>query len=333
MALRFSTVGIAMPLFLFIVPHVLPHPPRRRRGRFIVPAPTNTPKMALRISTVDIAILLFYLLYPTFCHVHSVGVGADLSCPYPRTPPKWHCVFPPLILQYIIPHPRTPTKWRCNSYHFATSKPFGSDCKTGTINRPLRLTECSLPYICAINGYCGMFVAIHLRYPFRYFYLLYPTFRHVHPVGVGADLSCPYPRTPPKWHCVFPPLILQYIIPHPRTPTKWRCNSYHFATSKPFGSDCKTGTINRPLRLTECSLPYICAINGYCGMFVAIHLRYPFRYFYLLYPTFRHVHPVGVGADLSCPCPRISTKWCCIFALLALQFISFRHIKTIWFGL
>ena len=68
-------------------------------------------------------------------------------------------------------------------------------------------------------------------------------------------------------------------------------------------------------------------------MFVAIYLRYPFRYFYLLYPTFRHVHPVGVGADLSCPCPRNSPKWRCIFALLALQFISFRHIKTIWFGL
>ena len=57
------------------------------------------------------------------------------------------------------------------------------------------------------------------------------------------------------------------------------------------------------------------------------------RYFYLLYPTFCHVHPVGVGADLSCPYPRNSTKRRCIFALLALQFISFRHIKTIWFGL
>ena len=71
----------------------------------------------------------------------------------------------------------------------------------------------------------------------RYFYLLYPTFCHVHPVGVGADLSCPYPRIPTKWRCVFPPLILQYIIPHPRNSTKWRCNSYHFAISKPFGSD------------------------------------------------------------------------------------------------
>ena len=132
---------------------------------------------------------------------------------------------PPLILQYIIPHPRNSTKWCCNSYHFAISKPFGSDCKTGAMNRPLRLTECSLLYICAINGYCGMFVAIYLRYPFCYFYLLYPTFRHVHPVGVGADLSCPCPRTPPKWCCVFPSLILQYIIPHPRNSTKWHCNT------------------------------------------------------------------------------------------------------------
>ena len=186
---------------------------------------------------------------------------------------------------------------------------------------PLRLTECSLPYICAINGYYGMFVAIYLRYPFRYFYLLYPTFRHVHSVGVGADLSCPYPRKPTKWRCVFPPLILQYIIPYPRNSTKWCCNSYHFAISKPFGSDCKTGAMNRPLRLTECSLLYICAINGYCGMFAAIYLRYPFRYFYLLYPTFCHVHSVGVGADLSCPHPRNSTKWCCVFPSLILQYI------------
>ena len=66
----------------------------------------------------------------------------------------------------------TPPKWRCDSYHFDTSKPFGSDCKTGAMNRPLRLTECSLLYICAINGYYGMFVAIYLCYPFRYFYLL-----------------------------------------------------------------------------------------------------------------------------------------------------------------
>ena len=121
----------------------------------------------------------------------------------------------------------------------------------------------------------------------RYFYLLYPTFRHVHPVGVGADLSCPYPRTPPKWHCGFPPLILQYIIPHPRTPTKWRCVSYHFDISKPFGSDCKTGAMNRPLRLTECSLLYICVINEHCGMFVDI-----FCITHLLFiATFTHVLP------------------------------------------
>ena len=140
MALRIPIVDIAMPLFLFIVPHISPRPPRRRRGRFIVPVPPNTPQNGVAYS---------------------------------------HC-------------------WRCNSYHFDISKPFDSDCKTGAMNRPLRLTECSLPYICAINGYYGMFVAIHLRYPFRYFYLLYPTFRHVHPVGVGADLSCPCPRNTHK---------------------------------------------------------------------------------------------------------------------------------------
>ena len=56
MALQFSTVGIAMPLFLFIVPHVLPRSPRRRRDRFIVPVPTKFHEMALRIPIVDIAI-------------------------------------------------------------------------------------------------------------------------------------------------------------------------------------------------------------------------------------------------------------------------------------
>ena len=127
------------------------------------------------------------------------------------------------VLQYIVPCPRNTPKWRCDSYHFDTSTPFGSDCKTGAMNRPLRLAVCSLPYICAINEYCGMFAAIYLRYPFRYFYLLYPTFCHVHPVGVGTDLSCPYPRNSTKWHCIFPSLILQYIIPHPRNSTKWHC--------------------------------------------------------------------------------------------------------------
>ena len=171
------------------------------------------------------------------------------------------------------------------------------------MNRPLRLAVCSLPYICAINEYCGMFVAIHLRYPFRYFYLLYPTFCHVHPVGVGADSSCSYPRNSTKWRCIFASLILQFIVSYPRNCIKWRCNSHHFDISKPFGLDCKTGAMNRPLRLAVCSLPYICAINEYCGMFVAIHLRYPFRYFYLLYPTFCHVHPVGVGVRFIVPVP------------------------------
>ena len=109
------------------------------------------------------------------------------------------------VLQYTIPHPRNTPKWHCDF--------------------PPLVLQC------------------------RYFYLLYPTFRHVHPVGVGADLSYPFPRNS----------------------TKWRCNSYHFAISTPFGSDCKTGAMNRPLRLAVCSLPYICAINEYCGMFVDIH--------------------------------------------------------------
>ena len=116
-----SLIYFALPILLFIATftHVLPRPPRRRRGRFIVPVPTNTT--------------------------------------------KWRCVFPSLILQFIVSYPRNCIKWRCNSHHFDISKPFGLDCKTGAMNRPLRLTVCSLPYICVINEYCGMFVDIYMR--------------------------------------------------------------------------------------------------------------------------------------------------------------------------
>ena len=45
-----SLIYFALPILLFIAPftHVLPRPPRRRRGRFIVPVPTNTHKMVLQ---------------------------------------------------------------------------------------------------------------------------------------------------------------------------------------------------------------------------------------------------------------------------------------------
>ena len=118
--------------------------------QYIIPCPRTPTKWYCDFPPLVLQCRYFYLLYPTFRHVHPVGVGADLSCPHPRNTTKWRCDFPPLVLQ------------------------------------------------------C------------RYFYLLYPTFCHVHPVGVGADLSCPYPRNSPKWCCVFPSLVLQYIIPHPR---------------------------------------------------------------------------------------------------------------------
>ena len=53
-----SLIYFVLPILLFIAPftHVLPRSPRRRRGRFIVPAPTKFHEMALRIPTVDIAI-------------------------------------------------------------------------------------------------------------------------------------------------------------------------------------------------------------------------------------------------------------------------------------
>ena len=126
-----------------------------------------------------------------FCFLRECFLFCNTPYRVHETPTKWCCNFPSLILQYIIPHPRNCIKWCCNSHHFDISKPFGSDCKTGAMNRPLRLAVCSLPYICAINGYCGMFVVIHLRYPFRYFYLFYPTFFHIHPVGVGVRFIVP----------------------------------------------------------------------------------------------------------------------------------------------
>ena len=81
--------------------------------QYIIPRPRNTPKWRCNFPPLVLQCRYFYLLYPTFRHVHPVGVGADLSCPYPRNSTKWHCVFPSLILQYIIPHPRNSTKWRC----------------------------------------------------------------------------------------------------------------------------------------------------------------------------------------------------------------------------
>ena len=68
---------LPISLFLFIIIHVLPRPPRRRRGRFIVPVPTNTPEMALQYTI-----------------------------PHPRTPTKRHC-----DTSYCTHE--TPTKWHC----------------------------------------------------------------------------------------------------------------------------------------------------------------------------------------------------------------------------
>ena len=61
-----SLIYFALPILLFIATftHVLPRPPRRRRGRFIVPVPTKFHKMALHIRIVDIAMLLFLFIVP-----------------------------------------------------------------------------------------------------------------------------------------------------------------------------------------------------------------------------------------------------------------------------
>ena len=68
------------------------------------------------------------------------------------------------------------------------------------------------------------------------------------------------------------------------------------------------GAMNWQIRLSECSLLYICAKIPRTWVFVYI---------------FFHVDSVGVGADLSYPFPRNSTKWRCVFAPLALQFCYF----------
>ena len=51
---------------------------------------------------------------------------------------------------------------RFASFRYIKTIWFG--CKTGAMNLPLRLAECSLPYICVINGYCGVFADIHFAH-------------------------------------------------------------------------------------------------------------------------------------------------------------------------
>ena len=83
--------------------------------QYIVPCPRNTLKWRCDFPPLVLQCRYFYLLYPTFRHVHPVGVGADLSCPCPRNSTKWRCVFPPLILQFCYFIYCTP--------RFATSTP------------------------------------------------------------------------------------------------------------------------------------------------------------------------------------------------------------------
>ncbi len=74
---------------------------------------------------------------------------------------------------------------------------------------------------------------------------------------------------------------------------------------------CKdTGTMNLPLRLTECS-PRI-------SRCVSLHYRNPLA---------------AVGDQFIAPASTNTPKLYCVFMPLALQFASFRHIKTIWVGL
>ena len=141
-------------------------------------------------------------------------------------------------------------------------------------------------------------------------------FFHVHPVGVGADLSCPCPRNSPKWCCVFPLLASQSVI---------------FCRLQPIVFVDDAGAMNRPPTPFGVHAAIYCVMNNPFRNVRWYILRYPFRYVLPRSPTFFHVHPVGVGTDLSCPCPRKSLKWCCAFPPLVLQFIIFCIPKWVVF--
>ena len=209
--MRFSTVGIAMPLFLFIVPHISPRPPRRRRGRFIVPVPTNTPKMALHIPTVDIAILLFYLLYPTFRHVHSVGVGADLSCPFPRIPPKMalHICIVGVAIHIISTHQNHLVRLK-NGRDESAPTPYGMFAAIHLRNKwILRNVRC---HIFALPISLFLFIVPHISpRPFRRrrgrFIVPVPTKTHKMALRIPTvDIAIHY-TVPTKFH----QMVLQFI--------------------------------------------------------------------------------------------------------------------------
>ena len=77
-----SLIYFALPILLFIAPftHVLPRPPRRRRGRFIVPVPTKFHKMALHICIVGVAIRIISTHQN---HLVRLKNGRDESAPTP----------------------------------------------------------------------------------------------------------------------------------------------------------------------------------------------------------------------------------------------------------
>ena len=98
---RCHTFALPISLFLFIVPHVLPRPPRRRRGRFIVPVPTNTPEMALQYTIPHPRTPTKRHCDTSYCtHETPTKWHHNTSCRTHVTPTKWHCVG--AIWQYNI---------------------------------------------------------------------------------------------------------------------------------------------------------------------------------------------------------------------------------------
>ena len=89
-----------------------------------------------------------------FFHVHSVGVGADLSCPCPRKSPKWCCAFPPFALQFVI---------------FCRLQPIVFVDDAGAKNLPLRLSEYTLRIYCVMNNPCRMHAAVYFTQRISHF--------------------------------------------------------------------------------------------------------------------------------------------------------------------
>jgi len=125
---------------------------------------------------VDIFCIIHFVIY---CHVHPVGVGADLSCPYPRNSTKWRCIFALLILQCRYFYLLYPT--------FCPVHPVGVGA------------DLSCPYPRTPPKWCYVFPPLALQYLIPY--LRTPTKWRCNFPPLALQYIIPYPRNCIKWHC------------------------------------------------------------------------------------------------------------------------------------